>query len=153
MRTYGVNFDLLKAFVYIKRVVKSDFFSFRKRPLSHQTCATCSELPTYISTMIIIMVFILDGCSLHAAHVWCKQGLSSKRNRIWRLFRYKQMPSTNRNAWFTQWLRIFKWATIYYTPHEAKGAFYEGEIKSNPDSFSRVGSHRGCTWVVRVGNY
>ena len=26
------------------------------------------------------MVFILDGCSFHVAHVWCKQGLFSKNN-------------------------------------------------------------------------
>ena len=38
------NFDLLKAFVYIERVVKSDLF--RKRPILLHTCATCSELPS-----------------------------------------------------------------------------------------------------------
>ena len=34
----------------MKRVVKSDYFS-RERPFLHLTCATFSELPTYISTM------------------------------------------------------------------------------------------------------
>ena len=27
------------------------------------------------NTMDFSMVFILDGCSFHVAHVWCKQGL------------------------------------------------------------------------------
>ena len=38
---------LLKAFGYIERVVKSDFF-FRKRSLLLYMCATCSDLPSYI---------------------------------------------------------------------------------------------------------
>ena len=54
VRTYGVNhfkfFDMLKAFGLIERFVKSDFFS-RKRPILLHTCVTCSELPSYISTM------------------------------------------------------------------------------------------------------
>ena len=29
-----------------------------------------------------------------------------KKYRIWRLLRCNQMPSTNRNAWFTPWMRI-----------------------------------------------
>ena len=33
---------------------------------------------------------------------------------IWRLFRCQQMPSTNRNAWFTLFVRIVKSATIWY---------------------------------------
>ena len=37
-------FDLLKAFGHIETVVKSNFFSLH-------TCVTCSELPSYISTM------------------------------------------------------------------------------------------------------
>ena len=41
---------MVKAFGWMKRVVKSDYFS-RKRPFLHHTCATFSELPTYISTM------------------------------------------------------------------------------------------------------
>ena len=64
------------------------------------------------------MGFILDGCSIHVTHVWCKQGLFSrkkKRNR-W-LFQCNQMPSTNRNAWFTPRVRIVIWATIYYKNH------------------------------------
>ena len=40
---------MLKAFGYIERVVKSDFF--RIRPILHHSCATCPELPSYISTM------------------------------------------------------------------------------------------------------
>ena len=42
-------FDLLKAFDYIERVVKFDFF-FSNRPTLLYMCATCSELPSYIST-------------------------------------------------------------------------------------------------------
>ena len=38
---------------------------------------------------------------------------------IWWLFRCIQMPSTNRNAWFTPCVRIVNWATIYYKNHEA----------------------------------
>ena len=62
-----------------------------------------------------IMVFILDGCSFHGAHVWCKQGLFRKNDRIWRLFWCNQMPSTNRNVWFTPCVRIVKWATMIKT--------------------------------------
>ena len=54
-----------------------------------------------------IMVFILDGCSFHVAHEWWKQGLF-----LLRPFRCNQMPSTNRNAWFTPCVRIMKWTTI-----------------------------------------
>ena len=53
------------------------------------------------------MVFILDGCSFHLAHEWWNQGLFPKENRIWRLFRSTQMPSTNRNALFTPCVRIW----------------------------------------------
>ena len=27
----------------------------------------------------VTMVFILDGCLFHVAHVWCKQGLFSRK--------------------------------------------------------------------------
>ena len=47
MRTYGVNQTFL---CYIERVVKAQEKN-RKRPISHHTCATCSKLPPYISTM------------------------------------------------------------------------------------------------------
>ena len=40
----------MKAFGYIERVVKPIFFSSEKSYFFH-TCATCSELPSYISTM------------------------------------------------------------------------------------------------------
>ena len=45
------HFDLLKSFDYIERFVKSDFF--RKRPILHHTRARISELPSYISTMVV----------------------------------------------------------------------------------------------------
>ena len=51
MRIYGVDlrrFDLSKAFGSIERVVKSK--KVRKRPILHHACATCSELPSYLST-------------------------------------------------------------------------------------------------------
>ena len=68
------------------------------------------------------LFFILDGCSFHVAHVSCKQGIfSRKKNQISWLFRCNQMPSTNRNAWFTLCVRIVKWATIYYKNHEISG--------------------------------
>ena len=56
MRTYGVirNFDLIKAFGYIERVVKSDSF-FGKYILSHYACATCSEQSSYIKTMANVL--------------------------------------------------------------------------------------------------
>ena len=38
----------MKAFVYIERVLKSDFF---QKFTLHHTCASCSKLPSYISTM------------------------------------------------------------------------------------------------------
>ena len=41
---------LVKAFGYIKRVVKSDLF-FGKRPCLHHTCATLNEQPSNIKTM------------------------------------------------------------------------------------------------------
>ena len=40
-----------------------------------------------------------------------------KKNRIWPFCRCNQMPSTNRNAWFTPCVRIVKWATIYCKNH------------------------------------
>ena len=40
-------------------------------------------------------------------HQWC-----SNRHRIWRLFRCNQMPSANRDSWFTPNVRIVKLATI-----------------------------------------
>ena len=47
-----------------------------------------------------------------------------KKNRIWRLFRCNQLPSTNRNAWFTPCVRIVKWATIYYKNYEVNQEEY-----------------------------
>ena len=49
---YGVtgHLDLLKACGYIEKVVKSVIF-FGNKNILHHTCATCSELPTHISTM------------------------------------------------------------------------------------------------------
>ena len=60
MRKYGLNqdFDLLKAYDYIERVVASDFF-FRKSPFLHHTCATCSEQPSHIKTMIYTHIKML----------------------------------------------------------------------------------------------
>ena len=62
------------------------------------------------------MVFILDGCSFHYAHVWCKTSFFPKKNRIWLLF-CNQMPSTNRNPCFTPYVHIVIWATIWYKNH------------------------------------
>ena len=57
VRTYQVNqaFRFVsKAFRFIDRVVKSDFF--QKSVILLQTCATCSELPSNISTMVLIFI-------------------------------------------------------------------------------------------------
>ena len=43
------NFDLLKAFGYIERVVKSE-----KTCFTSETCVSCSELPSYVSTMVML---------------------------------------------------------------------------------------------------
>ena len=68
-------FDLLKAFGYIEKFVKSDFFCL-KRPILLHTCATCPESPSRKSTMGKGMVLILDGSSEHGAHIWSKLGTS-----------------------------------------------------------------------------
>ena len=47
---------MLKAFGYIERVVKSDFF-FGKRPCFHHSCATWNEQPSNIKTMVYIKFF------------------------------------------------------------------------------------------------
>ena len=57
------NFDLLKVFGYIKRGVGDNIVYyikpeasnptfFRKSPILHHTCATYSEPPSYMSTML-----------------------------------------------------------------------------------------------------
>ena len=46
------HFDLLKAFDYIERIVKFDFFSEKKRPCVHHACATWDEQPSSIETMV-----------------------------------------------------------------------------------------------------
>ena len=45
-------FDLLKAFGFIKRVAKCDFFLLGNDLFCFFTCATCSELPSYTSTLL-----------------------------------------------------------------------------------------------------
>ena len=54
VRTYGVYlvFRYVKAFGYSERVVKSEIFC-RKILIFLHTCATCSEIPSYINTMRI----------------------------------------------------------------------------------------------------
>ena len=64
------------------------------------------------------MVYILDGCSFHVAHVWCKQGLFSKKIEFNDSFDVTKCLEKNRKAWFTPCVRIVKWATIYYKNHE-----------------------------------
>ena len=49
MCTYGVN----QAFRFVKSIrLHQESRQNRKRPILHHTCATCSDLPSYISTMI-----------------------------------------------------------------------------------------------------
>ena len=49
-----------------------------------------------------------------------KHVFSDKKIRIWRLFRYNQMPS-NRNTWFTPYMRTLLWATILYKYYDFVG--------------------------------
>ena len=44
-----VCIEFVKGIWYIERVINSVFF--RERPIFHHTCATCSELPSYVSTI------------------------------------------------------------------------------------------------------
>ena len=60
----------------------------------------------------LTLVLISDGSSEHVADVWCKICLYRFFSRIWRPFRCNQMPSTNRNSWYTPYVGIVKWATI-----------------------------------------
>ena len=59
-----------------------------------------------------INILYLQDFSEHDARVWCKIGLIRKNNWIRRLFGCTHMPSTNRNARFTPYVCIVKWATI-----------------------------------------
>ena len=53
MRTYIWRYlDSLKAFGHIERVVEYEIH-FWKRPILLHMCATCSKVPSYISTMIV----------------------------------------------------------------------------------------------------
>ena len=61
----------------------------------------------------MIMVFILDGCSFHVAHILCKQLLIRKKG----FDDSFDVTKSNRNAWFTQCVRIVKWGTIFYKNH------------------------------------
>ena len=52
MRTHGVNqaFHFVEG-IWLHRKSRQIRFIFRKRPILNNTCPTCSELPSYISTM------------------------------------------------------------------------------------------------------
>ena len=52
MRTYGVNqaFQFVEG-IWLHRKSRHIRFFFRKRPILLHTCATCSELTSYIRTM------------------------------------------------------------------------------------------------------
>ena len=55
MLTFGVilrHFDFLKAFGHIEGIVKVEK-KILKRPILNHMCATCSELPYYVSTVDI----------------------------------------------------------------------------------------------------
>ena len=62
------------------------------------------------------MVLLEDGSSEHVAYIWCKID-NFQFFLIWRLFRCNQIPSKNRNAWFTPDVRTVKWATMWYKNH------------------------------------
>ena len=62
VRTYRVNqeFRFVKG-SWLQRKNRQIRYNFRKLPISHHTCATCSDLPSYISTMnIAVIQFNLD---------------------------------------------------------------------------------------------
>ena len=50
IRTYGVNRFVED--IRLHRNSRQIQRTFRKRPILHHTCATYSELPSYISTMV-----------------------------------------------------------------------------------------------------
>ena len=78
MRTHGVNqaFRFLKGIWLHWKSLQPDFVS-RKTPNLHHTCASCSDLPSYISAMQISflvqvsysVVLIIDGNSEIGVHV------------------------------------------------------------------------------------
>ena len=57
---------MLKAFGYSQ--TKSDFFFSRRPTIVYHTCETCSNLPSYTSTMGLFSKFALFNCCLPCAH-------------------------------------------------------------------------------------
>ena len=55
MRTYGVNQEVrfVKGIWLYQKILKINFFFLsREMPILQHTCATCSQPPSYISTMV-----------------------------------------------------------------------------------------------------
>ena len=84
MRTHGVYqaFRFVEGIWLHRKSHKIRFF-FGKRPSNIKPCPNL----TFDGVLFIlifegtglIMVFMLDGCSFHVAHVRCKQGLFAKK--------------------------------------------------------------------------
>ena len=63
MRTYGVNleFRFVEGISVHRKSRKIRVFSW-KCPILHHTCATCSELPSYMSTMTMLLFYAFLTC-------------------------------------------------------------------------------------------
>ena len=64
------NFDLLKAFGSIEKVVKSDFFFLENGFILHHSCATCSELPPYIYIYDSVYIMVTKGLGIPVYQIW-----------------------------------------------------------------------------------
>ena len=91
-----------------------------------------------LKVIIGAILFIWYGSSEYVAHIWCKI-----RNRIWPLFRCNKMPSTNRDSWFTQYVRIVKWVTIASNIKTDIDGCMGCKIAENTPSRT-PGAHIGC---------
>ena len=66
MGTYGVNqaFRFVEGIWFMIYDMSSNLIFFRKKPILHHTCATCSEQPSYISSMVSVLYLpIIPVCS------------------------------------------------------------------------------------------
>ena len=119
-RRGGINAKKKQKIIYLHIQKRKGKIHSKRRPLKIISKARSPYKVMFRGKRVycaVYMVFILHCWSFQVAHVWCKQGLFLKKNRIWWLFRCYQMPSTNRNAWFTPCVRIGKWATLYNKNH------------------------------------
>ena len=71
-------FDLLKAFDKIESGQKSDFFA-PIRPIFLHACATCSELPSNISSMEVILFYEMKSIIFYTIQISCYSSERKKR--------------------------------------------------------------------------